>query len=476
MLDYGILVQKLGLDRAIDHHLHLLKIHLPHQESNHVLNIAYLCRCTGTVCGDARPVGTRRIGIAVPRAGIYEGVAGSMTPDIARPSIPAGVARVRPRLPTKVWLVSSILAFCGHLRTLQMRQLSPLFAVVARRIVFCGQISLAFAAGFMAERKVAAAAMGTAAAECLRWAGSPCPPRLAQVPLPRSPNMSHSSTSTRNGESLSPHRAGNNGQRRDTPVAKSGTVAYVGAGQNDAGPLLPRRHTPRTLAPNRQELHGRHSDTEADVGDLAVSARRAGMDDDELDGDAVEAGTAVTGDQAGDVDESFLLGVDQSNYDASQADGDMEDNSHAARGDAHWYSSDAFQLISCAGSETRPGNRHVSVPRWVLHYFGNAEKAIVFAQILYWFGRSRQGKRRARRKDRCGRTVVDKTFRQLADELGLPNERRIGNCLRAFKTAGLLDYRTIGMGGGRTTRIRLIPAGVLEAYHMGSQRAGESES
>ncbi len=35
------LVQQLGLAREIDEHLHLLKVHLPYHESDHVLNIAY---------------------------------------------------------------------------------------------------------------------------------------------------------------------------------------------------------------------------------------------------------------------------------------------------------------------------------------------------------------------------------------------------------------------------------------------------
>ena len=36
-----LLVRKLGLDQAIDRHLGMLKIHLPYQDSDHVLNIAY---------------------------------------------------------------------------------------------------------------------------------------------------------------------------------------------------------------------------------------------------------------------------------------------------------------------------------------------------------------------------------------------------------------------------------------------------
>lgn len=36
-----VLVQRLGLVRAIDESLHLLKVHLPYHESDHVLNIAY---------------------------------------------------------------------------------------------------------------------------------------------------------------------------------------------------------------------------------------------------------------------------------------------------------------------------------------------------------------------------------------------------------------------------------------------------
>jgi hypothetical protein len=38
---FHLLAQELGLDRAIDRHLPLLKIHLPYHESDHVLNIAY---------------------------------------------------------------------------------------------------------------------------------------------------------------------------------------------------------------------------------------------------------------------------------------------------------------------------------------------------------------------------------------------------------------------------------------------------
>ena len=36
-----VLAQRLGLVRDIDEHLHLLKVHLPYHESDHVLNFAY---------------------------------------------------------------------------------------------------------------------------------------------------------------------------------------------------------------------------------------------------------------------------------------------------------------------------------------------------------------------------------------------------------------------------------------------------
>jgi hypothetical protein len=44
----ALLVRKLGLDQAIDRRLHLLKIHLPYHESDHVLNIAYNLLAGGT--------------------------------------------------------------------------------------------------------------------------------------------------------------------------------------------------------------------------------------------------------------------------------------------------------------------------------------------------------------------------------------------------------------------------------------------
>jgi Transposase DDE domain group 1 len=46
------LAQRYGLTEAIDDSLHLLKFHLPYQESDHVLNIAYNALCGGTCLED----------------------------------------------------------------------------------------------------------------------------------------------------------------------------------------------------------------------------------------------------------------------------------------------------------------------------------------------------------------------------------------------------------------------------------------
>ena len=42
------LAQEIGLIDAIDRRLHLLKIHMPYHESDHVLNLAYNALCDGT--------------------------------------------------------------------------------------------------------------------------------------------------------------------------------------------------------------------------------------------------------------------------------------------------------------------------------------------------------------------------------------------------------------------------------------------
>jgi hypothetical protein len=47
-----LLVRKLGLAEAIDDRLHLLKVHRPYHESDHVLNFAYNARCDGTCIQD----------------------------------------------------------------------------------------------------------------------------------------------------------------------------------------------------------------------------------------------------------------------------------------------------------------------------------------------------------------------------------------------------------------------------------------
>jgi hypothetical protein len=46
------LVDRIGLAESIDEHLHVLKIHLPYHESDHVLNIAYNALCDGTCLQD----------------------------------------------------------------------------------------------------------------------------------------------------------------------------------------------------------------------------------------------------------------------------------------------------------------------------------------------------------------------------------------------------------------------------------------
>jgi hypothetical protein len=66
-----LLAQEIGLVEAIDQRLHLLKVHLPYQESDHVLNFAYNALCNGTCLQDIElrrndenflnALGTRRI-------------------------------------------------------------------------------------------------------------------------------------------------------------------------------------------------------------------------------------------------------------------------------------------------------------------------------------------------------------------------------------------------------------------------------
>lgn len=49
---FHLLARRIGLIQAIDDKLHLLKIHLPYHESDHVLNLAYNALCDGTCLQD----------------------------------------------------------------------------------------------------------------------------------------------------------------------------------------------------------------------------------------------------------------------------------------------------------------------------------------------------------------------------------------------------------------------------------------
>ena len=118
-------------------------------------------------------------------------------------------------------------------------------------------------------------------------------------------------------------------------------------------------------------------------------------------------------------DESFLVVNDESDVEpAPQADADEV-------GEIGWFKSEAYGLVSRMGSADVPGNFKIGVPLWCLWYFAAIETAVVFSQILYWFLRAQNGRIRIRRWDGKGRPVIDKTHRQLADELGVRNARRI---------------------------------------------------
>jgi len=49
---FHVLAQRVGLVKALDRRLHLLKVHLPYHESDHVLNLAYNSLTGGTALGD----------------------------------------------------------------------------------------------------------------------------------------------------------------------------------------------------------------------------------------------------------------------------------------------------------------------------------------------------------------------------------------------------------------------------------------
>ena len=49
---FHLLARRIGLIDAVDRRLHLLKIHLPYHESDHVLNLAYNALCDGTCLQD----------------------------------------------------------------------------------------------------------------------------------------------------------------------------------------------------------------------------------------------------------------------------------------------------------------------------------------------------------------------------------------------------------------------------------------
>ena len=178
---------------------------------------------------------------------------------------------------------------------------------------------------------------------------------------------------------------------------------------------------------------------------------------------------------AGDDGDGFLVGHVEDD-DGEGKDDTSRDASNVDLVGDDWDRSEAYRLIYQQGSALLPGNLNLAIPKWVLHYFQDSEKALLFAQILYWFGPGKHGTPRASRRDDLGRRALDKTHQDLADEVGMVNARRVEGMLKEFLDDNLLDYDPChGTGKGRTTRIWLKPEGILAAYRLGCQRAAEAE-
>ena len=207
----------------------------------------------------------------------------------------------------------------------------------------------------------------------------------------------------------------------------------------------------------------------------------ANDDEDEGEGDrecydANPGGSLASLELDEDAGDGFLVGCDDdSDGDDTDVthDGDIRDVGFVAN---DWVESEAYEIIYQPGSKLQLGNLNSAIPKWVLHYFQNPEKALLFAQILYWFGPNNRGTPRASRRDDLRRRVLDKTHQEFTDELGLENSRRVEGLLKSFLDNNLLDYDPChGTGKGRATRIWLKPAGILAAYRLGCRRAEEAE-
>src|SRR5260370_8846202 len=84
-----VLARQIGLIDALDERLHLLKIHLPFHESNHVLNIAYNAFCEGTCLQDIELLRNDEVFLAA--LGARPIPAPTPAPDSPPPSRPAPI-------------------------------------------------------------------------------------------------------------------------------------------------------------------------------------------------------------------------------------------------------------------------------------------------------------------------------------------------------------------------------------------------
>jgi hypothetical protein len=102
---------------------------------------------------------------------------------------------------------------------------------------------------------------------------------------------------------------------------------------------------------------------------------------------------------------------------------------------------------------TGRGVRGVFVPLWALVALGNPYQALVLAQVLYWFSEGRDGKPRAKVRDRDAVLWYVATYEDLAGQVGL-NPRTVRKAVGDLVSLGFLTRKVARYRGTPTTHLR----------------------
>lgn len=112
-------------------------------------------------------------------------------------------------------------------------------------------------------------------------------------------------------------------------------------------------------------------------------------------------------------------------------------------------------------ADSSAGGACVPVLRVIREITESGDDAIILSQLIYWFRRGSDGRRRVR-VFHAGEYWVCKTAKEWEEDTGIP-KRRVSRSLERLRRQGFIKTEQAGFAGRKSLRHRLHPDLIMQA-------------